>query len=66
MDSGYLEEISVKEGQAVKKGDVMFKILPVLYKAKADAEKAEARLAELEYDLTPSRLFDTKTGGLSE
>ena len=34
LDSGYLEEISVKEGQAVKKGDVMFKILPVLYSHK--------------------------------
>ena len=45
LESGYLEEISVKEGQAVKKGDVMFKILPVLYKAKLDAEMAEARLA---------------------
>ena len=45
LESGYLEEISVKEGQAVKKGDVMFKILPVLYKAKLDAETAEAQLA---------------------
>jgi membrane fusion protein (multidrug efflux system) len=49
LDSGYLEEIAVKEGQAVKKGDVMFKILPVLYKTKAAAEVAEARLAQLEY-----------------
>ena len=45
LESGYLEKISVKEGQAVKKGDVMFKILPVLYKAKLDAEMAEAKLA---------------------
>ena len=28
LEDGYLEEIPVKEGQAVKKGDVMFKILP--------------------------------------
>ena len=34
LDSGYLEEIAVREGQAVKKGDLMFKILPVLYKTK--------------------------------
>src|SRR5262249_25071395 len=45
-------EISVREGQAVKKGDSMFKIIPVLYQAKLDAEKAEARLAELEYRFT--------------
>src|SRR5207253_2187710 len=34
LEGGYLEEISVKEGQAVKKGDLMFKIVPTLYKAK--------------------------------
>jgi membrane fusion protein (multidrug efflux system) len=48
LQSGYLQEIRVKEGQAVKKGDVMFQIVPTLYKAKLDAELAEARLAELE------------------
>ena len=59
LDSGYLERSLVKEGQAVKKGDVMFKILPVLYKAKRDAEVAEARLAELEFNNT-ERLFKEK------
>jgi membrane fusion protein (multidrug efflux system) len=48
LQKGYLEEIPVKEGQAVKKGDLMFKIVPILYKTKYDAEKAEAELAELE------------------
>jgi membrane fusion protein (multidrug efflux system) len=64
IDSGYLEQILVREGQTVKKGDVMFKILPVLYKAKRDAELAEARLAELEYRNT-ERLFKEK-GVVSE
>ena len=50
LEDGYLEEIPVKEGQAVKKGDVMFKIVPTLYKAKLDAEMAEARLAQLEFE----------------
>lgn len=59
LASGYLEEIPVKEGQAVKQGDVMFKILPTLYKAKLDAELAEAQLAELEYKNT-QRLFEQK------
>jgi membrane fusion protein (multidrug efflux system) len=59
LDSGYLEEIAIREGQAVKKGDVMFKILPVLYKAKADAEVAEALVAEREYNNT-KQLFETK------
>ena len=46
LEGGYLEEIPVKEGQAVKKGDLMFKIVPTLYKAKLDAEMAEAQLAQ--------------------
>jgi membrane fusion protein (multidrug efflux system) len=54
LDGGYLEGISVREGQKVNKGDVMFRILPILYKAKLDAELAEARLAELEYKNTES------------
>jgi membrane fusion protein (multidrug efflux system) len=45
-ESGYLEEISVKEGQAVKKGDSMFKIVRTLHQAKPDAEMAEAKLAK--------------------
>ena len=59
LDSGYLEEIAVKEGQAVKKGDLLFKIQPVLYTTRRDAERAEARLAELEY-LNTKSLFDNK------
>ncbi len=43
LEDGYLEEIPVKEGQAVKQGDVMFKIVPTLYQARLDAEVAEAR-----------------------
>src|SRR5690242_2558041 len=30
LDEGYLEDIRIKEGQAVKKDDVLFKVLPVL------------------------------------
>ena len=62
---GYLEEITVKEGQAVKKGDVMFKILPVLYKARRDAEMAEAKLAQLEFELH-REVGRSKQGRLSE
>jgi membrane fusion protein (multidrug efflux system) len=54
---GYLKEILVKEGQVVKQGDVMFEILPTLYKAEYDAELAEARIAQIELDNT-KKLFD--------
>lgn len=59
LQDGYLEMILVKEGQAVKKGNLMYKVLPVLYKAKWDAESAEARLAQLKLNNT-KRLFEQK------
>jgi membrane fusion protein, multidrug efflux system len=58
LQNGYLEAIPVKEGQAVKTGDVLFKVLPVLYKAKLDAELAEAQLAQLELTNTTRLLKD--------
>src|SRR5436305_9450384 len=48
LAEGYLEQIPVKEGQAVKAGDVMFTIFPPLYKARLEAELAEVQLAQLE------------------
>ena len=59
LENGYLNEIMVREGQAVKKGDLMFKIVPDLNKAKLDAESAEAKLAQLELQNT-KKLFDNK------
>ena len=64
LENGYLEAIPVKEGQAVKKGDVMFKVVPILYQAKLDAEMAEAKLAQLEFNNT-KKLFEQQSG-LSE
>jgi membrane fusion protein (multidrug efflux system) len=52
LEDGYIQEIFVSEGQAVKKGDVMFKVFPVIYQAKANAKIAEADLAQLEYNNT--------------
>jgi membrane fusion protein (multidrug efflux system) len=59
MAGGYLQEIHVKEGQAVKKGDLMFKIMPILYKAKWEVESAEAKLAGLELDFTKKLKADS-------
>jgi len=59
LEGGYLDEISVREGQSVKKGDPMFKIVPILYQAKLDAESAERDLAQLEYNNT-KKLFEQK------
>ena len=43
LGNGYLKQRKVGEGQAVKKGDLMFKIVPSLDKAKPDAESANVR-----------------------
>lgn len=48
LERGYLEEIKVVEGQAVKEGQLMFSIMPILYKAKLHADKAELQLADIE------------------
>jgi membrane fusion protein (multidrug efflux system) len=58
LEPGYLQEILIKEGQAVKDKQVLFRILPVLYKAKLDAEQAEADLADMEYQYNLSLLKD--------
>jgi membrane fusion protein (multidrug efflux system) len=58
LEGGYLSKILIKEGQAVKEGYVMFKILPVLYKARLDAEVAEAELARLKWMQSKKLLND--------
>jgi membrane fusion protein (multidrug efflux system) len=47
---GRIEEIAVKQGHMVKKGDPMFKILQTPYQAKLAAELAEVQLAQIELD----------------
>jgi membrane fusion protein (multidrug efflux system) len=56
LTAGVLEAIPVREGQAVKKDDVLFKVRPALSKAKLDAEMAEVKLAQIELDNT-TKLF---------
>tara|TARA_R110002049_G_scaffold200634_1_gene371389 strand:+ start:773 stop:1843 length:1071 start_codon:yes stop_codon:yes gene_type:complete len=52
MERGYLESIEVKEGQHVKEGQPMFKILPLVYRAELKRAEAEAQAANLEYQNT--------------
>lgn len=48
LEGGYLEEIKVNEGQAVKKSDLMFQIVPTLYQARLDSEVAERDRIQIE------------------
>jgi membrane fusion protein (multidrug efflux system) len=52
LEDGYLMPIKVKEGQAVKEGQVLFEIVPAIFKAKYDAAVAERNLAQLELNNT--------------
>jgi membrane fusion protein (multidrug efflux system) len=65
LQGGYLEAIQIKEGQPVKTGDVMFRVIPVLYKARYDAELAEANLALIEFNNTKV-LFDKNVVAMPE
>ena len=65
LEMGYLEAIPVREGAHVKEGDLMFMVKPILYKAKLDAENAEAKLATLEYNYT-KKLYEDKVVSQNE
>lgn len=52
LERGYLEKIYVDEGQFVKKGQLMFQIMPRLYQAELQKSEAEAHYAEIEYQNT--------------
>ncbi|HEY7307766.1 MAG TPA: efflux RND transporter periplasmic adaptor subunit [Gemmataceae bacterium] len=65
LQDGYLEEILVKEGQTVKEGEVMFRILPTLYKAEYDAEVAEVRLAQIKLDNT-KKLYEQRVVSIQD
>lgn len=54
LEKGYLQKIYVDEGQFVKKGQMMFQIMPMMYKAELQKVQAEANFAEIEYRNTKS------------
>ncbi|GGB79057.1 hemolysin D [Flavobacterium suaedae] len=58
QERGYLEKIYVDEGDFVKKGQLLFQIMPKLYEAEMQRAKAEASFAEIEYQNT-KRLADS-------
>lgn len=49
LERGYLQEIFVDEGERVERGQRLFQITPVIYRAELDLASAEMRRAEIEY-----------------
>ena len=52
LEKGYLQKIFVDEGQYVRKGQLMFQILPIQYQAELQKSQAEANFADVEYKNT--------------
>ena len=52
MERGYLDKIFVDEGQTVTKGQLMFRVMPLVYQAEYQRAEAELQFAEIEYSNT--------------
>lgn len=49
LEKGYLQHIYVDEGKSVKKGQLLFQILPIVYEAEAQKAHAEVTFTQIEY-----------------
>lgn len=65
LEKGYLQKIFVDEGQSVKEGQMMFQIMPLIYKAELQKAQAEADFVEIEY-LNTKRLSDSNVVSKNE
>lgn len=54
QEKGYLQRVYVDEGQFVKAGQLLFKIMPTIYQAEMEKAEAEAQAAEIEVQNTQS------------
>ena len=58
LEKGYLEKTFVDEGQFVRKGQLLFQILPTIYQAETQKAQAEVNFSQIEYQNT-KRLADS-------
>ena len=65
LERGYLQNIYVDEGKFVRQGQLMFQIMPLLYKAELQKAAAEAKFAEIEY-LNTKQLADSNVVSQNE
>jgi len=52
LEKGYLQNIYVDEGQFVRKGQLMFQIMPTIYQAETQKAQAEVNFVQIEYQNT--------------
>ncbi len=52
LEKGYLQKIFIQEGKFVKKGQLLFQIMPLLYQAELQIAQAEAEFVRIEYENT--------------
>ena len=65
QERGYLQSIYIDEGQRVKKGQLLFRIMPNLFEAEVMGAKAEVQVAEIEVENTLA-LFEKKVVSKTE
>jgi membrane fusion protein (multidrug efflux system) len=65
LERGYLQKILVDEGKFVRRGQLMFQIIPALYQAELQKAMAEAKFAEIEY-LNTKQLADSNVVSANE
>jgi len=58
LERGYVQAVLVDEGQFVKKGELLFQIMPLIYQAETRKTQAEVSFAEIEY-LNTKNLADS-------
>jgi membrane fusion protein (multidrug efflux system) len=49
LEKGYLQNIYVDEGQTVRKGQILFQLMPLTYQAEMNKAQAELNFVEIEY-----------------
>ncbi len=65
LEKGYIQKIFIDEGEHVKKGQIMFQILPIVYQAELKKAEAELEFAEIEYNNT-KKLSDNQVVSTNE
>lgn len=65
QERGYLQQIFADEGRYVQKGQLLFKVMPVLYQAEKEKAQANLNYAEIEY-LNTKRLADSNIVSANE